>query len=88
MLALLMEFPEVQKQLHEELRDFVGDTKNSLSASEVRKLPYLNAVWKELTRLMPTAPVLIPHYTTDDDELGGYHIPKGVSKKNTDQLRA
>lgn len=80
MLALLMEYPKVQQKLHQELVQFANnDTKKKLTSSDVKHLPYLNAVWKELTRMMPTAPVLIPHYTIEDDELDGYFIPKGVS---------
>ncbi|CAI5475655.1 unnamed protein product [Closterium sp. Yama58-4] len=41
----------------------------------VADMPYLQAVLKETLRHHTTAPILIPHMTSDSVTLGGYHIP-------------
>ncbi|CAI5475100.1 unnamed protein product [Closterium sp. Yama58-4] len=41
----------------------------------VAEMPYPQAVLKETLRHHTTAPILIPHMTSDSVTLGGYHIP-------------
>jgi len=44
----------------------------------VPNLPYLNATIQEVMRIMPVAPLSIPHRTTVPVMLGGYNIPENV----------
>jgi cytochrome P450 len=41
-------------------------------------LPYLDAIFREILRYSPVAPLSIPHATVDDDMYNGFHIPKGA----------
>ncbi|CAI5501961.1 unnamed protein product [Closterium sp. Naga37s-1] len=41
----------------------------------VAEMPYLQALLKETLRHHTTAPILIPHMTSNSGTLGGYHIP-------------
>ncbi|KAI0291059.1 cytochrome P450 [Multifurca ochricompacta] len=42
------------------------------------KLPFVEAVCKEILRWRPVAPLAVPHATTKDDVYEGFFIPKGA----------
>jgi cytochrome P450 len=42
------------------------------------RLPYIDAVMKEVLRWMPVAPMGLPHVTTEEDVFRGWYIPKGA----------
>ncbi|KAJ5673715.1 hypothetical protein N7507_002842 [Penicillium longicatenatum] len=71
-------YPEVQRKAQQELDSVVGV--NTLVQFEDRaKLPYINALVKEVLRWHPVVPTNIPHVSTQDDTCEGYLIPKGSS---------
>jgi cytochrome P450 len=68
--------PEVQRKAHEELDSVIGRGRlPDLEDKEI--LPYINAIYKETSRLRPPFPLGIPHAVIADDEYEGMHIPKG-----------
>jgi cytochrome P450 len=74
-LALMIVFPEVQRKAQMEL-DAVLSQERFPTAQDRPRLPYLEAVLKEVIRFRPIIP-LMPHSTNFDDEYRGYTIPKG-----------
>jgi cytochrome P450 len=70
-------FPEVQKRAQEEIDRVVGKERLPDFADR-DKLPYINAVIKEVLRWHPVTPLGIPHMATEDDIYEGYLIPKGA----------
>ena len=65
---------DIQKKLHEEIDDVVGD---KIPGKEHRsKLVYLEAVVLETVRMYPVAPLGVPHETMEDMSVAGYVIPK------------
>merc|ERR1711959_321970 len=42
------------------------------------KLPYVNAVVKEVMRLYPVVPLMVPYCTSSSSEVRGFSIPKGT----------
>lgn len=69
-------YPETQKRAQAELDHIVGGSR--LPTFEDRnRLPYINAMVKELLRWHPIAPMGVPHMSTEDDLYEGYLIPKG-----------
>ncbi|XP_039133154.1 cytochrome P450 71A1-like [Dioscorea cayenensis subsp. rotundata] len=73
-MSELIQNPKVMKKLKEEAKSVAG--KDSVVTEEnVNKMPYLKAVAKEVLRLHPPAPLLLPRETIEDIELEGYKIP-------------
>jgi cytochrome P450 len=73
---LLAKHPEVARKLSGEVDAIVqGELPQP---DDLKKLPYLEMVRQEVLRLYPTA-WLIARLCIEDDEVGGYHIPKGAT---------
>ncbi|CAL5432788.1 unnamed protein product [Camellia sinensis] len=76
-MAEMMNKPEVMKKAQEELETVVG--KDSIvEESHINKLPYLQAILKEVLRLHPVLPLMVPHCPSQTCIIGGYTIPKGA----------
>lgn len=76
-LAEMMNKPEILKRAQQELDDVVGKD-NIVEESHISKLPYLYAIMKEVLRIHPTLPLLVPHCPSETCVIGGYTIPKGA----------
>ncbi|KAJ5523658.1 hypothetical protein N7494_010308 [Penicillium frequentans] len=71
-------YPEVQQKAQKELDTVVGGV--GLAQFEDRaRLPYIDALVKEVLRWHPVVPTNIPHVSTQNDTCAGYFIPKGSS---------
>ncbi|XP_007014919.2 PREDICTED: (S)-N-methylcoclaurine 3'-hydroxylase isozyme 1 isoform X2 [Theobroma cacao] len=67
--------PSVHKKLLLELDQVVGKNRFVVE-SDIPNLPYLQATVKEVFRLHPGVPLIIPRRTNEACEVAGYHIPK------------
>ncbi|THC93362.1 hypothetical protein EYZ11_007154 [Aspergillus tanneri] len=75
-LAMIL-YPEAQEKAQEEIDRVVGT--HRLPRFEDRdKLPYINALVKEILRWHPVGAIGFPHQVTEDDICEGYFIPKGA----------
>lgn len=72
-VARLIENPTIQSRLHDEIRATVGEKR--VDEKDVEKMPYLNAVVKELLRKHPPTYFALTHAVTEPTKLGGYDIP-------------
>ncbi|XP_040824283.1 cytochrome P450 1A2 [Ochotona curzoniae] len=68
--------PQIQKKIQKELDTVIGRARKP-QLSDRPKLPYLEAFILELFRHSSFVPFTIPHSTTRDTTLNGFHIPKG-----------
>jgi cytochrome P450 len=75
-MAEMLESPEVMRKAQEELDAVVG-RENIVEESHLPQLSYLEAVVKEVLRLHPALPVMLPHSPTQTSTVGGYIVPKG-----------
>ncbi|PON36396.1 Cytochrome P450, E-class, group I [Trema orientale] len=73
-IADLVNHREVQKKLQHELDAGLGPG-TQITEPDIQKLPYLQAVIKEVLRLRMAAPLLIPHMNINDAKLWPYDIP-------------
>ncbi|KAJ7095814.1 cytochrome P450 [Mycena belliarum] len=70
--------PEIQKKAQREIDDVIGPTR--LPEFEDRpRLPYIEALYRELMRWKPVLPLGVAHATTTDDIYEGHFIPKGAT---------
>lgn len=69
-------YPEVQKMAQDEIDRVIGPGRLPTAADRDR-LPYVNAMVREVFRWHPVVPMGIPHMSTADDIYEGYYIPKG-----------
>ncbi|KAL0957956.1 hypothetical protein HGRIS_000136 [Hohenbuehelia grisea] len=69
-------YPDVQKKAQEELDSVVGTHKLPTFADRER-LPYCEAILKEMLRWHPVGRLCIPHRVLEDDVYNNYFIPKG-----------
>ncbi|TBU30135.1 cytochrome P450 [Dichomitus squalens] len=69
--------PEVQRKAQSELDTIIGPDRLP-EFSDLKSLPYISAVMKELLRWHIITPIGLPHRTVADDEYNGYLIPGGT----------
>ncbi|XP_038883633.1 cytochrome P450 71AU50-like [Benincasa hispida] len=74
-MSELIKHPNVVKKLQDELEKVVG-LHRMVEESDLGSLEYLEMVVKEILRLYPPAPLLIPHESLEDCTVDGFHIPK------------
>lgn len=76
-MSEMLRNPTIMGKLKAELDARIGKDRR-VRETDLSDLPYLQAVTKETFRLHPVGPLLIPHVSTHDCEVGGYHIPTGT----------
>lgn len=69
-------FPEVQRKAQQEIDQVLGKGQLPKMVDRTR-LPYVDAVVKEVLRWHPVAPMGIPHMSIEEDTWDGFRIPKG-----------
>nr|AKH41020.1 cytochrome P450 CYP76AA20 [Thuja plicata] len=74
-MAELIHNPDKMEKVQGELEEVVGHSRR-VEESDTDHLPYLHAVVKEVLRLYPPGPLLIPHKASSSCEIGGSVIPK------------
>ncbi|XP_012509335.1 PREDICTED: cytochrome P450 1B1 [Propithecus coquereli] len=75
LLLLLVRYPDVQAQVQAELDQVVGRDRLP-RMDDQPNLPYVMAFLYEAMRFSSFVPVTIPHATTANTSILGYHIPK------------
>lgn len=73
MTELIMN-PRVMERAQEEVRKIVGERRVVLE-SDLPQLHYIKAIIKEIFRLHPPAPLLVPRESIEDVNIDGYSIP-------------
>ncbi|ESW24308.1 hypothetical protein PHAVU_004G119200 [Phaseolus vulgaris] len=73
----LLRHPNVMQKLQDEVRS-VARAKNHVTEEDLSDMPYLKAVIKEILRLHPPSPILIPRESMQDTKVMGYDIAIGT----------
>ncbi|CAN1776223.1 Cytochrome P450 81Q32 [Linum perenne] len=76
-LSLLLNNPHAIAKAKAEIATNVGHTK-FLEESDLPNLPYLSGIVKEALRMYPVAPLLVPHESSEECTVGGFHVPRGT----------
>lgn len=70
-------YPETQRIAQHEIDQTIG--KEAFPTFQDRqRLPYVQALCKEVMRWRPVTPIAVPHVLRQDDLIGNYFIPKGT----------
>ncbi|TFK18386.1 cytochrome P450 98A3 [Coprinopsis marcescibilis] len=77
LFAALALHPAVQEKAQAELDSVLGAERLPI-AKDIEKLPYIQAIAKEIVRWYTVVPLGVPHLSKEDDEYDGYFIPKGT----------
>ncbi|CAE6442780.1 unnamed protein product [Rhizoctonia solani] len=70
--------PEAAKFAQTEIDAVVGRERLP-ELKDRESMPYVEALFQEVIRLCPVAPLGLPHATTEDIQIGGYLIPKNAT---------
>lgn len=73
-LADLINNPKAMHKLQEEV-DLVVGKERLVTEGDIENLPYLGVVLKESMRLHPIVPLLVPHESSEECQIGVYKIP-------------
>ncbi|XP_038719973.1 cytochrome P450 81Q32-like [Tripterygium wilfordii] len=73
----LVNKPEILEKARAEIDSQVGE-ENLVDEPELPNLRYTQAIISETLRLYPAAPLMVPHVSSDDCTLGGYHVPRNT----------
>lgn len=76
-MSELLRNPRIMKKLQAELDAVIGKER-LVKETDVKNLPYLQAVIKETFRLHPVGPLLVPHESTSCCKVANYEIPAGT----------
>ncbi|KAL4583460.1 hypothetical protein LXL04_008033 [Taraxacum kok-saghyz] len=76
-LSLLLNHPHVLKKAQNQIDSHVGGSR-LLDESDMNKLPYIRCILNETLRMYPAVPLLVPHESSDDCVVSGYHVPSGT----------
>lgn len=71
----LLLHPDIFSKVKDEMKSVVGDSK-IIDEADISRLPYFQAVVKEIFRYHPPGPLLLPRKANEDTEINGYFIPK------------
>ncbi|XXG72035.1 hypothetical protein AAC387_Pa07g1218 [Persea americana] len=74
-MTKILKSPAIHTKLTTE-RDLVVGRHRFVEESDIPNLPYLQSTVKELFRLHPAVPLLIPRCNDQDCHISGFHIPK------------
>ncbi|KAL0361392.1 UNVERIFIED_CONTAM: cytochrome [Sesamum radiatum] len=76
-LSLLLNHPHVLKKAQLEIDNHIRHNR-LIDESDLAELPYLRCIINETLRLCPPGPFPIPHESSGQCTVGGYHIPAGT----------
>ncbi|XP_028786127.1 cytochrome P450 81E8-like [Neltuma alba] len=74
-MSSLLNHPEVLRRARQEIDMQIGE-EHLIDEQDIMKLPYLQSIVSETFRLHPTAPLLLPHLSSDECTIGDYNIPR------------
>ncbi|KAM3393566.1 hypothetical protein ACQJBY_014343 [Aegilops geniculata] len=76
-MSEIFNHPKVMARVQSEVRQVLGPGKAVITNNDLGELHYMRMVIKEVLRMHPPIPLLVPRESRENCEIMGYHIPKG-----------
>ncbi|EXB53786.1 Isoflavone 2'-hydroxylase [Morus notabilis] len=76
-MSLLLNHPNAMQRALGEIEGNVGHER-LMNESDLPNLNYLHNIINETFRLFPTVPIILPHESSEDCNVSGFHVPKGT----------
>ncbi|KAL6013251.1 hypothetical protein ACLOJK_003743 [Asimina triloba] len=76
-MALLLNHPDALENARSEIDAQVGHSR-IINESDLPNFQYLHNIINETLRLFPAAPLLVPHESSEDCTVAGFHVPRGT----------
>ncbi|VAI68971.1 unnamed protein product [Triticum turgidum subsp. durum] len=73
-MAEMINNPSIMARAQEEMDRVIGRNRR-IEESDIANLPYLQAICKEAMRLHPSTPLSLPHFSFEECEVDGHHVP-------------
>ena len=70
-------FPDTQRRARKEIDSIVG-SERLIDYDDRGSLPYVEALYREVLRWRPVAPLSLDHSSLSEDIYKGYYIPNGA----------
>lgn len=78
-MSLLLNHPQELQKARSEIDALVGGCgRRLIDYSDLCNLPYLQCIIRETLRLYPVAPLLLPHESSGDCTVSGFHVRRGT----------
>ncbi|XLR59881.1 hypothetical protein S83_010553 [Arachis hypogaea] len=74
-LSALLNHPEILRKAKDEIDNHIGKDR-LVDESDIPNLPYLQNIIHETLRLYSPSPLLLPHFSSDEVNIGGFTIPR------------
>ncbi|XP_037488381.1 ent-isokaurene C2/C3-hydroxylase-like isoform X2 [Triticum dicoccoides] len=78
-MSEIFNHPKVMAKVQSEVRQVLGPGKAVIANNDLRELHYMRMVIKEVLRMHPPIPLLVPRETREDCKIMGYDIPQGTT---------
>ncbi|CAM8977152.1 unnamed protein product [Rhodiola kirilowii] len=77
-MSLLLNNPEKLKKARSEIDTIISSGSRLVDEADLPKLTYLQAIVNETLRMYPAAPLFVPHYSSAECTIQGFHIPRAT----------
>lgn len=77
-LSNLVNHPDVVAKAQMEMDKHIEQDRRLMDESDLPNLHYLQNIISETLRLKPAAPLLLPHLSSDECSIAGYHVPRNT----------
>lgn len=74
-MSNLLNCSDVLKKAKNEIDTYIGQD-SLLNELDLPKLPYLKKIVLETLQMHASAPLLMPHMSSDEITIGGFHVPQ------------
>ncbi|CAG9126138.1 unnamed protein product [Plutella xylostella] len=78
LLLMMAQHPDCQEKLYAEITSIMGEQDRDIYDEDLKRMEYLELVFREVIRLFPIG-VLLQRTVTEDIELGSVTLPSGCS---------